>query len=465
MMPRKSNRTVNPPGPTGRRGLAALILASAAAGAVAAGAQAQESRLSPLKIRGAWETTEIESFVPDPGSTPSGYFREISNAGSVWLLEEARLADNARVYMGVGGFYFFILPSKSNQYSIGQRSAFAFTDLHAEFDFWDRGNGDHGLRLKAGVFPFKYNGDAKNLGEYMFRTYTYPTVIFTGGLTRVNSAGVQLGGLDFNSRFGGLENDVLLTVKTDQIPSASLSLTEMVSYSMGGIFTLGTGIMFDNFYDPSRIAGGGYDVKDFNYYYTLKDGTRKLKTPQNPTDIPYDPAVDTAVDSTRLTFKGQKLMVRGALDFGKLLPGAPLSPGDLRFYFEGILLGVENRPFYYAKMQDRIVYSLGFNLPAFRLLDVLSAEWEYCSNPYPNDAGNASLNLSPTPNPIGREVNGDNVKWTLYARKSIYPGFDLSGQVANDHMRLVDYFGHTNDRSVMPEKKNWYWSVQLGYAL
>lgn len=428
-------------------------------------AEETASRLAPLKIFANWEAAEIESFVPDPGSTPSGYFREISSASSVWLLEEARLSDNGKFFAGVGGFYFFILPSKSNQYSIGQRSAFAFTDLHAEFEYWRRENGGHGLLLKAGVFPFKYNENAKNLGEYMFRTYTYPTVIFTGGLTRVNGASAQLGGFDLNTVLGGLTNDLLVTVKTDQIPSASLSLTEMASYSIGGILTLGAGVMLDNFYDPSKIADGKYDVKDFDLYYTLKDGTRKMKTPQNPTDIPYDPAVDSAVDSTRLTFKGQKVMVRGSLDFGKLIASPMLSEKDLRLYFEGILLGVENRPFYYTKMADRMVYSIGFNFPTFRILDVLAAEWEYCSNPYPNDAGNASLNLSPTPNPTGREMNGDNVKWTLYAQKIINPGFTLSGQVANDHMRMVDYFGHINDRAVMPVRKNWYWCVQMGFAI
>jgi hypothetical protein len=448
-----------------RRSAAALALATALIPSGRAAAES-DAALAPLKISANWEATEIESFVPDPGSTPSGYFREISNASSVWLLEEARLADNVKVYLGVGGFYFFILPSKSNQYSIGQRSGFGFTDLHADFGFWKRDDGGHALTLKTGVFPFKYNPDAKNLGEYMFRTYTYPTVIFTGGPIRVNSAGVQLGGLDLNAKLGGFANDLLVTVKTDQIPSAALSLTEMASYTVGGFLTVGAGFMFDNFYDPSRIAGGKYDVKEFNYYYTLKNGTRKLKTPQNPTDIPYDPAVDTAVDSTRLTFTGQKAMVRASLDFGKFLaPASWLSEKDLRLYFEGILLGVEDRPFYYEKKADRMVYSVGFNFPTFRLLDLLSAEWEYCSNPYPNDAGNASLNLSPTPNPTGKAVHGDDVKWTVYARKTVLPGFAITGQVANDHMRLVDYFGHTNDRAVMPERKNWYWTVQLGFAI
>jgi hypothetical protein len=318
--------------------------------------------------------------------------------------------------------------------------------------------------LKAGVFPFKYNENAKNLGEYMFRTYTYPTAIFTGGLTKVNSAGVQLNGFNLNTKLGGFSNDLLLTLKTDQMPSAALSLTEIISYSIGGVLTLGTGLMIDNFYDPTKITSGDYS--DLNLYYTLKNGQKKLKKvfPNSGEDA-FDPAVDTATDSTRLTYSGKKLMVRGSMDFGRLINTSILSDKDLILYFEGILLGTENRPFYYKKQADRMVYTLGFNFPTFHILDLLSFEWEYCSNPYANDVSNAVRLLTPIPNPSGVEFNGDNVKWTVYAQKMIYPGFSITGQVANDHLRLVDYFGHTNDVALMPYRKNWYWAVQLGYAL
>lgn len=447
-----------------RRPLAAMAMFAMALRVVAV-AEDSGPKLSPLRVFANWEATEIESFVPDPASTMSGYPREISNASSVWLLQEARLSDNARVFVGVGGLYFFILPSKSNQYSIGQRSAFAFTDLHGEFDFAKADEENHGLRLKIGVFPFKYNENAKNLGEYMFRTYTYPTIIFTGGLTRVNSAGVQLGGLDANTKLGGLTNDLLATVKTDQTPSAALSLTDIVSYSLGGIVTLGAGWQLDNFYDPSKIASGKYDVQEYNYWYKLADGTYKAKKGQGPM-AEYVPGTDVAVDSGRITFTGQKVMLEGALDFGKMIHSSMLSDKDLRLYFEGILLGVQDRPLYYNKMMNRVAYTVGFNFPTFHILDVLAAEAEFCKNPYPNDAGNATLNLSPTPQPsTSGPVKGDDFKWTVYANRTIVPGLTVSGQIANDHMRLVDYFGHTNDRDVMPYHKNWYWSLALGYAI
>jgi hypothetical protein len=57
------------------------------------------------------------------------------------------------------------------------------------------------------------------------------------------------------------------------------------------------------------------------------------------------------------------------------------------------------------------------------------------------------------------------VKWSLYARKTVLPGFSVTAQAARDHLRLVDYFGHTNDAEILPLRKNWYWAVQLAYAL
>src|SRR5436190_12752674 len=33
------------------------------------------------------------------------------------------------------------------------------------------------LKVEAGIFPFKYNPEARNLGEYMFRTGAYPNFI------------------------------------------------------------------------------------------------------------------------------------------------------------------------------------------------------------------------------------------------------------------------------------------------
>src|SRR5690606_34848996 len=157
----------------------------------------------------------------------------------------------ARVRFGVGAAYFFVLPRSigDNPYSHSKRSTVGITEAHGEFDVARAGD-DLWLQLKAGVFGYKYNPDAKNLGEYMFRTWTYPNVITTGGLEFINSAGTQLTGLAAITRVGGLKNELMLTVETDRPPVFGLSLTDIVSYDVGGILEVGAGFMFNNFYNP-----------------------------------------------------------------------------------------------------------------------------------------------------------------------------------------------------------------------
>ena len=435
--------------------------------ALAATAMAQDGpRLEPLHVTAAWEAGQIESFEKDASGPGVASDREMLSHSSVWMLQEARLSENARVYLGVGGMYFFILPSDGNQYANGQRSAFGLTDLHGEYDLFTRDNGDYGLRLKAGIFPYKYNPDAKNLGEYMYRTYTYPTIITTGGLVVVNTAGVQLNGAAASTHIGGLTNDFLVTIKTEQIPTAALSATDIISYTVGNFLTVGGGYMFDNFYSADGVGEG--NTQDRNsiaqeYYYKLNDGSYVLYDPSNP------PVPGTVADSGHFTFTGQKAMWRASVDLGNLIsPLIPLkiSASTFKIYYEGILMGVQNRPVFYEKRSDRIAHMFGVNIPTFGALDMLAFEMEYCSNPYAPDMSNATYKMSPTPNTnYGSSFSSDDLKLSAYARKEVVKGFSVSAQAARDHSRLVDYFGHTNDMEILPKRKNWYWAFQLAYAI
>jgi hypothetical protein len=375
---------------------------------LASAAFAQESpKLEPLRVMASWEAGQIESFEKDAGGPVIGDDKQLMSHSGVWLLQEARLSDRARAYVGVGGMYFFILPSAQNQYSFGQRSAFGLTDAHGEYDAVTSENGDVPLRLKAGVFPYKYNEDAKNLGEYMYRTYTYPNIITSGGLVVLNSAGVQLNGAAVETRVGGLKNDLILSVKTDQVPSAALSVTDIVSYTVGGFLTVGAGYMFDNFYSADGLnEGKGSDSTAFpqEYYWILADGRKvSLGSSLNPGD--------SVVGTGHFSFKGQKAVWRASVDLGNLIPGELFAPNSFKVYYEGVLMGVENRPIFYEKRSDRIAHMFGVNVPTFGILDVLSGELEYCSNPYAPDMSNATLYLSPTPkNNRGTAYNSDNVK-------------------------------------------------------
>ena len=119
-------------------------------------------RLEPLHATGMMETGVMVNFLPNlmgPTAVNCHGCTELPATGSefidhnaVFLLQQAQLSENIRVFLGVGGFYFYVLPSKGNQYSVGELSGFALTDAHGEFDFWKRDRTDHGLSLKVGVF-------------------------------------------------------------------------------------------------------------------------------------------------------------------------------------------------------------------------------------------------------------------------------------------------------------------------
>ena len=410
-------------------------------------------KLEPLHVNGMIEAGELVSFISsqsgpiapnDLGSENST--SELIDHSAVWFLQEASLTDNIKVFLGVGGTYFFYLPAsgaKNNTYGVGQRSAFGLTDAHGEFEFLRHGESDHGILLKAGVFNFKYNEDAKNLGEYMFRTYTYPNIIMTGGLVLVNTAGAQLNGLDANTRYGGFTNDLLLTDKTSQVPTGSLSLTDIVSYTYRNFLTVGGGFMFDNFYNPDGVADGisvaGAYVNTSPEYY-IENG-----------------------DTLHYKFAGQKVMVRAALDIGTLIGSSFLSDKDLRLYGEAILMGLKDYPIFYPKMANRIAYMGGVNLPTLHVLDLLSLEFEYFRNPNGDNTSKVTGGFAPIPS--DPDIGHEQVKWTVYVKKNVVKGFSISAQAANDHTRLVDFYGHTNDVTSMQRHKDWYWALQLNYSI
>jgi hypothetical protein len=449
--------------------LSKALFASTAILAASVSAQ-DESPFAPLRTQANWEIGQIEQgFYEDETRNVD---REPISHAAVWALQEIKLAEHARAFMGVGAAYFYVFPRNlgANPYVWSKRSGVGLTDAHGEFGFMPQDDGGYGLLLKAGIFPYKYNPDAKNLGEYMFRTWTYPTVITTGGLEFVNSAGTQLSGFAANSRIGTFENDILLTIQSDRVPIMGLSISDIMSYRLG-ILTLGAGYMFDNIYSPEDRHLTPKE-KVLNRWYQLSDG-RKMsgKEKVDLEDQGQFPATVTVVDSGFYTFAGQKAMVRGALDFGRLFNTSLMSEHDLRLYFEAILLGVKDYPVFYEKKADRTVYMAGLNIPTFGLLDLLSAEVEYCSNPYRNStqgplSDGAAVprlyNMYPT---LPEKVDEDDWKWTVYAKKQVYEKFAVHAQVANDHIRMLDVFSVPYSREFLTQKNHWYWVFKLSYSL
>jgi hypothetical protein len=421
--------------------------------------------LGPLRTFMSYEVGQFEGGTNIDGRVD----KEMISHAAVWTLQEARLSEHARARFGIGGAYFFVFPRNlgDNAFVHSKRSVFGITEAHGEFDLLEHDENEHLLRLKAGIFGYKYNPDAKNLGEYMFRTWTYPNVITTGGLDYINSAAVQLSGFSASTKVGGLKNDLILSIESDHAPIFGLNLTDIVSYDFGGIFEVGAGFMFNNFYNPDERQITPKTVLS-NRYYTLADGR----------EISYDryeyertnggPAPAAPTDTGYYTFAGQKVMVRASASLGKLI-GGPIAPHELKLYGEAILLGIKDYPTYYENLSDRIVYMAGVNLPAFGLLDMLSVEVEYAPNPFENSTNAPLFGEVAIPQVVDfgsyEPFDKDDVKWTVVARKDVYNGFSIYAQLANDHVRMIDQFSTPDTREFLTEKTDWYWAFKLAYAL
>lgn len=458
----------------------AALLAAAAAGAV---------ELSPMRFFSGYEGGQVEEAFDQQNLRID---KEIINRASVWTLQEAKLADRARLYFGVGGAIFFVFPRNlgGNPYAHTFRSAFGLTEAHGEFDLWKPADSQDGLRLKTGVFGYKYNEDAKNLGEYLFRTWTYPVIINTGGLNYVNSTGAQLSGFGAFAKKGGLSNDLLLTIQSDHIPVGALSLTDIVSFRMG-ILTLGAGITLDNFYHPDKnaLTPSGDEYLN-NAYYTVKGGDKlkpgtklsyrqyseardSLVSSQTDTSVhsPVGPNDTVIIGTDYYTFTGQKAMLRASLDLTGLLGELPHAERDFGLYFESVILGFKNYPTYYEKLADRIVYMAGANIPTFGLLQQLSLEVEYCAYPYretssdPNVQGSAVPNMVESFYPVNKPIHEDDWKWSVYAQRRFSENFSIYLQVANDHFRNAYIFGAPAFEGFLTQKNHWYWVFRLGYSI
>ena len=332
------------------------------------------------------------------------------------------------------------------------------------------------IKLSAGYFPFKYNRDVRNLGEYLFRAGTYPQFI-------LNSIDFPLARLmGFHACFSGdgmyagsdqgltFEQSLLNNLKFDAILYSNLqwyalrdwNAAFLASENLRGVFEIGLGAAFNSLLSVDNSQTTPHDPATL-YHITYNETTSEG-------------------DSSFYTFKGAKLMARAAFDPKKLLrillPLELLGKEDLRIYGEMAILGLRDYPqnfrggIRYDEIMERIPVMGGINLPAFNLLDVFSVEVEYFDNPYPNDIGAITQQGLPIPGPIGENGGTDyrnmeiytnnKYKWSIYASKTFAGYYTVTAQIASDHMRPLA----VNDQNVdfeeaLHETGQWYYMLKL----
>jgi hypothetical protein len=354
------------------------------------------------------------------------------------------------------------------------------------------------LRMSAGYFPYKYNPDAKDLGEYLFRDAAYPTFIITNfEFAQTRELGFHLNGCAGVPAIDEVMWDLMLTSETHYWPLQDWTVSAVVSNNLFNFFDLGLGASWQRLISVNEA----------------------ITTPTNPASA----YVNSDGDSSHYTFRGLKLMGRASISPMRFIPNfkIPFAPvfgdkpffgkEDLKIYGELGVLGLFNYTKYdsemvdtaggqaghkalvkapeatqvYDSLADRMPYMIGINLPTNPLLsygilpfilakwlrdetgsdirplawitlipalasgvcdhylgwdlglDVLSLEFEWASSRFPDDNSNAIIQThGTTPTPYAASLVAQRVKYALYFKKSFgNQRFALSGLVGRDHMR------------------------------
>ncbi len=284
------------------------------------------------------------------------------------------------------------------------------------------------LVFEAGYFPFKYNPDARDLGEYLFRTGTYPQYINTV----------------FDQAFARLPGFHAALHPTSNLTIDGLFYSNMEEWYATGDWNLAAIAT----YTPARgiVLGMGGSLN------SIISADSNQTTPRDASDayhITYNEATGKS-DTSFYTFKGAKVMAMASIDlkeFFGTMGYMGYGKEDLKIFGEAAILGLKNYPstldtpvVSYNNILQRIPVMAGINLPTFKLLDVLSCQAEWFGSPYPNDIGGIVNSELPLPLSYNLTLNNfpdDHWKWAMYATKKFFKYYTLTAQVADDHLRYT----------------------------
>lgn len=334
------------------------------------------------------------------------------------------------------------------------------------------GDKESGRFLAFGYFPYKYNPDAKNLGEYLYRSGTYPGLVSTtDGFQLLNHAAYDAYGATLQLQtFGGLVKHTFnVFAEPAVIPIGDLTPAYEAEVNITA-FRIGVGAAYNRLisFNKDLVTPKEWD----NAYIEVKANDRGI----SPYKGPYSGAASNVKPLARAgdsivnvlhhwTHKGVKLMGRASLDLGRLFSDEIAGPDGLRIFTEVAVLGWENQPYYYEKRSQRVPFMAGISIPTFGLLDALSFQGEHYSTPFDNikDYVETSrptwkVNFSDT---TSHGLKRDDWKWSVYGRKSLGRMLKLHAQVANDHLRLPIFDYSYTETTLMQDPTHWYYLIRL----
>jgi len=315
------------------------------------------------------------------------------------------------------------------------------------------------LEIALGIMPYQYNSSVTDLGEYLFRTGTYPAYI----ITRFDATSATVSGLRLGARYShgafGANADLLVLSEREIRPFHDGTIVAVLGAEIFKVLDVGGGVSFAHCIPVDN----------------------RSTTPQLP-DASYEISPG---DTGFYTFTGTKLMAHATIDplffirgskFGKLL-----GQGG-KLYGEVAILGLKDypktiaNPWGYDTLDQKMPLMFGITLPIPVVFDALALEFENYACPYPNDYSQVFQKGWPVPLP-GVMATGDynmstyrhdDWKWSIYARKQFGRHFELVGQIGRDHQRWEAHIAHMRnydfeDALVKPDEWAWHLKAQFKY--
>jgi hypothetical protein len=423
---------------------------------------------------GAWAETKVEYHPLEIGSyldvgqvvnstTTKQVVTEGQNANgdmkllqhtAVYLNQTTTVNDRLDIKVGVGGLFFYGYPATAS--ASGRVIKFGPGVGQAQFIYKFGDVENPSWLVQGGFFPYKYNPDAKNLGEYLMRSGTYPGYEVTGGWSTINSALYMASGLRVRGNFldNTLHLDANLFLERDIEPQHDLSPALVLSYQPTPIVDLGAGVQFAHL-----LAVHPHDIESDQFVY---DNDSAFLVGDRPNGQSY-------------TFAGTKVMARAAVNFGALLDNPWIGKEGLKIYTEAAILGVKNYPYYYDDITKRIPIMVGINLPTLGFFDAIAFEYEHRDWDFPNNLsyviagepvyGGADPTSYDPKNPP-KAVTDQAHKWSFYAKKQIVQGITVYTQVASDYLRGIEpqtfFF---SDETVTSKPSEWYYLFRLEFGI
>ena len=360
--------------------------------------------------------------------------------------------------------------------------------LHqAQGIFFLRSDDPFTIEMAVGLMPYKYNREVRNLGEFMFRSGTYPLFL----TTEFNFPMARLSGVRFGAKYHAnrvkVTFDQFVLTERQYPPLNDMSLAFVAGVDVMKLIDIGAGVTF------ARIIPVKSELDRPKLAFYIENG-----------------------DTGYYSFQGTKLMGRFTIDpFGLVRDDKGsflnefLGENGGKIYSEVLISGFKNYPanqtpralnynsainkFGYTKLSERMPYMIGINIPMWKILDVCAFEIEKFPAPYPNDYYQAHYNaVLPIPtwvpefrqqyrvssnfdtipfsNPYDSALYADNAKkyfyWSLYIKKQVLTNLSIIGQVARDHMRWSCNLGNSanyDTEEIFAKHDQWAWRLGLLY--